>query len=262
MNDEVMDELGPIDYLVVEFPAGRADFSGVMAEKLKELVEEGTVRVLDLLIITKDDDGEVDAFELHEFEDGDIGLLRELGAEYAQLLSEEDVGHIAAALEPGTVAAALVWENSWAAPFASSIRHAGGRPCSASPAAASPCRRSSPPPRRPRKPHRRKEPDMPLGPGRRGPGVIGRPVARTAAVVAVATPGRGAPGPGVRPGRGVGAPGMACGRVRTGGTRARPLRPPRSARSARTARTIFSGGEGGRPAPSPPLPFQDRGDCG
>ena len=127
MNDEVMDELGPIDYLVVEFPAGKADFSGAMAEKLKELVEAGTVRVLDLLIITKDENGAVDAFELHEFEDGGAGALRELGAEFAQLLSEEDVGHIAHALEPGTVAAALVWENSWAAPFAASIRHSGGQ---------------------------------------------------------------------------------------------------------------------------------------
>jgi len=127
MNDEAMDELGPIDYLVVEFPADKADFSGAMAEKLKELVETGAVRVLDLLIITKDKGGEVDAFELHEFEDGDVGALRELGAEFAQLLSEEDVGHIAAALEPGTVAAALVWENAWAAPFAASIRHSGGQ---------------------------------------------------------------------------------------------------------------------------------------
>ena len=83
MNDEVMDELGPIDYLVVEFPAGKADFSGAMAEKLTELVEAGTVRVLDLLIITKDEAGEVDAFELHEFENDDVGALRELGAEFA-----------------------------------------------------------------------------------------------------------------------------------------------------------------------------------
>jgi hypothetical protein len=124
---DVLDELGPIDYVVIEFPAGKADFSGAMAKELKELVEAGTVRVLDLLIITKDDDGAVDAFEPHEFEDGDAGLLRELGAEYAQLLSEEDVGHIAAALEPGTVAAALVWDNAWAAPFAASIRKSGGQ---------------------------------------------------------------------------------------------------------------------------------------
>jgi fructosamine-3-kinase len=127
MNDDVTYELGPIDYLVAEFPAGKADFSGAMAEKLTELVEAGTVRVLDLLIITKDEGGEVDAFEVHEFDDGDVGALRELGAEFAQLLSEEDVGHIANALEPGTVAAALVWENTWAAPFAASIRHSGGQ---------------------------------------------------------------------------------------------------------------------------------------
>jgi hypothetical protein len=127
MNDEDVVELGPIDYLVVEFPAGKADFSGAMAEKLKELVEAGIVRVLDLLIITKDDDGAVDAFELHEFDNEDADALRELGAGFTELLSEDDVGHIAAALEPGTVAAALVWENSWAAPFAASIRHSGGQ---------------------------------------------------------------------------------------------------------------------------------------
>jgi hypothetical protein len=127
MNDEVMDELGPIDYVVIEFPAGKADFSGAMAEKLKALVEAGIVRVLDLLIITKDDDGVVDAFELHEFEGEDAGALRELGGGFTELLSEEDVGHIAAALEPGTVAAALVWENSWAAPFGASVRHSGGQ---------------------------------------------------------------------------------------------------------------------------------------
>jgi Family of unknown function (DUF6325) len=127
MNDDVLDELGPIDYLVVEFPAGKADFSGEMAAQLKRLVERGIVRVLDLLIITKDADGAVDASELHEFDDDQVGELRELGAELAELLSDEDVGHIAAALEPGTVAAALVFENAWAAPFAASVRHSGGQ---------------------------------------------------------------------------------------------------------------------------------------
>jgi hypothetical protein len=127
MTDNDVDELGPIDYLVVEFPAGKADFSGAMAAELTKLVEAGTIRVLDLLIITKDAEGAVDAFEIHEFDDDGVGALREFGAELAELLSEEDVGHIAAALEPGTVAAALVWENSWAAPFASSIRRSGGQ---------------------------------------------------------------------------------------------------------------------------------------
>jgi hypothetical protein len=127
MNDTAMDELGPIDYLVVEFPAGKAAFSGEMGDKLKALVAAGTIRVLDMLIITKEADGSVDAFEVHEFEDDSVGALREFGAELAKLLSEEDVGHIATALEPGTVAAALVWENTWAAPFASSIRRSGGQ---------------------------------------------------------------------------------------------------------------------------------------
>ena len=127
MSDDVMDEMGPIDYVVIEFPAGKADFSGAMAEKLKALVEAGIVRVLDLLIITKDDDSVVDAFELHEFDNEDAGALRELGGGFTELLSEEDVGHIAAALEPGTVAAALVWENAWAGPFGAAVRHSGGQ---------------------------------------------------------------------------------------------------------------------------------------
>ena len=127
MNDTVAQELGPVDYLVVEFPAGKAAFSGEMGAQLKALVEAGVVRVLDLLIITKDEDGTVDAFELEEFEDEQADALRDLGFELADLLSDEDVGHIAAALEPGTVAAALVWENTWAAPFAASIRHSGGQ---------------------------------------------------------------------------------------------------------------------------------------
>ena len=118
MNDTAMDELGPIDYLVVEFPAGKAAFTGEMGDKLKALVEAGTIRVLDMLIITKEADGAVDAFEVHDFEGDDVGALREFGAELAELLSEEDVGHIAAA---------LVWENTWAAPFASSIRRSGGQ---------------------------------------------------------------------------------------------------------------------------------------
>jgi hypothetical protein len=127
MNDVAMDELGPIDYLVVEFPAGKAAFTGEMGDKLRSLVEGGIVRVLDLLIITKDEDGAIDAFELEEFEGEQAEALRGYGFELADLLSEEDVDNIAAALEPGTVAAALVWENSWAAPFASSIRRSGGQ---------------------------------------------------------------------------------------------------------------------------------------
>ncbi len=127
MRERSADELGPIDYVVVEFPAGKANFSGEMATELASLVDRGLVNVLDLLFIIKEADGSVEAFELEEFEHADVAALRELGSEVAQLLAEEDVDAIAAAIEPGSVAAVLVWENSWAAPFAVSIRRSGGQ---------------------------------------------------------------------------------------------------------------------------------------
>ncbi len=126
MDDRSMDEFGPIDYLVVEFPLGKANFSGEMGTHLTSLVERGLVRILDLLFIRKGADGSIEAFELDEFE-GDIGALRELGSEATQLLAEEDVDAIAAVIEPDSIAAVLVWENTWAAPFAVSIRQSGGQ---------------------------------------------------------------------------------------------------------------------------------------
>lgn len=127
MNDEILEELGPIDFLVVEFPVDKADFSGAMAAELKKLVEAGSVRVLDMIFLKKDGDGSFEAFEAHEYVDDEVGALREFGAEMAELLAEEDVNSIAEALEPETVAAILVWENTWAAPFAASIRRSGGQ---------------------------------------------------------------------------------------------------------------------------------------
>jgi len=125
MSDVEMDELGPVDYLVIEFPAGRANFTGEMAAELAALVEGGTIRVLDLLVLTKDDNGSIDAFEIDDFEG--LDELRALETELADLLAEDDVEHLAAAMEPNSVAAVLVWENAWAAPFASAARRAGGQ---------------------------------------------------------------------------------------------------------------------------------------
>ncbi len=125
MSDAEMDELGPVDYLVVEFPAGRANFSGEMAAELSSLVAAGTIRILDLMIITKDDDGTIDAFEVDDFEG--LDELRALETELADLLAVDDVADLAAAMEPGSVAGVLVWENRWAAPFASAARRAGGQ---------------------------------------------------------------------------------------------------------------------------------------
>ena len=122
---ESVDELGPVDWLVVEFPGSR--FRGEIAPALDELVEMGTIRVLDLLLIKKGEDGSLDFYELSDLEESELGTLRGYEAELAMLLSAEDVEAVAEAVEPGSSAALLVWENSWAAPFASAVRRAGGQ---------------------------------------------------------------------------------------------------------------------------------------
>ena len=127
MTDAEVDELGPVDYLVVEFPADKANFSGEMATELSALVGRGLVRVLDLLILKKNDDGSVEGFESHDFGDDELGELRALEDELALLLAEEDVESIGAAMEPGSVAAVLVYENLWAAPFGAAVRRSGGQ---------------------------------------------------------------------------------------------------------------------------------------
>src|SRR5256885_13840365 len=106
-----IDELGPVDYLVVEFPAGHSNFTGEGATELAKLVESETIRVLDLLILTKNDDGTRDAGEIDDLEQ--LDELRGLESELAELLSADDVANLAAAMEPGTTAAALVYENRW-----------------------------------------------------------------------------------------------------------------------------------------------------
>ena len=125
MTDESINELGPVDYLIVEFPAGASNFTGEMAQELLALVDTGTIRVIDILILAKNDDGSVDAMELEDLED--LGEMQQLEAELAELLAEEDVEHLAAAMEPGSVAGVLIWENLWAAPFASAARRSGGQ---------------------------------------------------------------------------------------------------------------------------------------
>jgi hypothetical protein len=121
-----LDELGPVDYLVVRFPEDKANFSGEMATQLKALIDSKTIRVLDLVILTKAADGSIDAAELRDVDDSELGELRELERNLAVLLAEHDVEEIGEALDPSSAAAVLVYENSWAAPFASSIRRSGG----------------------------------------------------------------------------------------------------------------------------------------
>jgi hypothetical protein len=122
---EEVDELGPVDWIVVEFPGSK--FNGQIAPALLDLVERDLIRVLDLLVLKKDDGGSLEAFELSDLDQGEVGDLRTYEAELAMLLSEEDVTSLGAAIEPGSSAAVLVWENTWAAPFASAVRRAGGQ---------------------------------------------------------------------------------------------------------------------------------------
>ena len=117
-----LDELGPVDYLIVEFPAGASSFAGEMAAELRALVDAGTIRVIDVLILTKDADGTVEATKL-----SDLGELQVLEAELGELLAGDDLEHLAAAMGPGSMAGVLIWENLWAAPFASAVRHSGGQ---------------------------------------------------------------------------------------------------------------------------------------
>jgi hypothetical protein len=119
-----VDELGPIDWIVVEFPGSK--FNGEIAPALADLVDRDLVRILDLLVLKKDADGTLEAFELSDLDDTELGGLRSHEDELTTLLSADDANALAAAVEPGSSAAVLVWENKWAAPFGAAVRHSGG----------------------------------------------------------------------------------------------------------------------------------------
>jgi Family of unknown function (DUF6325) len=125
MTDVSINDLGPVDYLVVEFPAGASNFTGEMAKELVALVDAGTIRVIDVMVLTKNSDGSVDVVELSDVDE--LGELQKIEADLAEMLAEEDVAYLAAAMEPGSTAGVLIWENLWAAPFASAARRSGGQ---------------------------------------------------------------------------------------------------------------------------------------
>jgi Family of unknown function (DUF6325) len=126
MNDIELDELGPIDYFVVEFPADRQP-DGSALPLLRDLVEKGTIRILDLAFVRKNADGSVVGVDI-----ADVGLQGEvdvtLFAEASSgLLDRDDLDQAGSALEPGCSAAVLVYENTWAAPFATALRRNGAQ---------------------------------------------------------------------------------------------------------------------------------------
>jgi Family of unknown function (DUF6325) len=114
--------IGPVDVAVIGF-VGDA-FHGEIAPALRELVESGTVRIIDLAFVRKAADGATTALEIEDSETADA--FRGLDDEQNDLLNEEDLQNIADSLEPATAALVIVWENSWAAKFASAIRDANG----------------------------------------------------------------------------------------------------------------------------------------
>jgi uncharacterized protein DUF6325 len=123
MSDE-LDEMGPIDYLVVEFPGSRMTGEGLPL--LVDLVERGIIRILDLLFIKREEDGSVAGIAIADFDhDGALDLAVFEGAS-SGMLHQDDVDEVASLLKPGSSAGILVYENVWAAPFAAALRRGGG----------------------------------------------------------------------------------------------------------------------------------------
>ncbi|MET9624351.1 MULTISPECIES: DUF6325 family protein [unclassified Streptomyces] len=117
--------MGPIDYVVVEFPGNRMTGEGL--GHLIDLVDRGLIRILDLMFITKDTDGTVAALELTDLDgDGELDLTVFEGAQ-SGLLGQDDLEEAAAAVEPGNSAGLLIYENVWAAPFAAALRRGGAQ---------------------------------------------------------------------------------------------------------------------------------------
>ena len=125
MTDRTLDELGPVDFVIVEFPAGQQNFTGEGADELLRLHDAGIIRIMDILILQKGQDGTVMAQELGDL--AELGEFQRIEAELVQTLAEGDVEHLAAAMDPGSVAGVLVYENLWAAPFGAAMRRAGGQ---------------------------------------------------------------------------------------------------------------------------------------
>jgi Family of unknown function (DUF6325) len=124
VGTEELEEMGPVDYILVEWKDKQP--SGEAAPILVDLVERGIVRVLDLAFITKAEDGSVAGMDVSDLGEADEAMRLFEGAS-SGLLGDDDLAEAAEALEPGTTAALLVYENRWAGPFAAAVRRSGGQ---------------------------------------------------------------------------------------------------------------------------------------
>jgi hypothetical protein len=119
-----MSELAPVDYMIVAFPGN--EFKGEIAPALADLVEKGTIRIIDLAFVAKDADGNIGAFELTDIDPEVRKGFENMGVEVNGLFNEEDLQAAGEELDPNSSAALLVWENLWAKDVAQAIRNAGG----------------------------------------------------------------------------------------------------------------------------------------
>jgi uncharacterized membrane protein len=119
-----MTELAPVDYMIVAFPGN--EFKGEIAPALADLVEKGTIRIIDLAFVAKDADGNIGAFELTDIDPDVRQGFENMGVEVNGLFNEDDLQAAGEELEPNSSAALLVWENLWAKDVAQAIRNAGG----------------------------------------------------------------------------------------------------------------------------------------
>jgi uncharacterized membrane protein len=124
VSREQFDEMGPIDYIVLEWP--REQPAGEVAPLILDLVDRGIIRILDVALLAKDEDGSVATVEVGSLEGGSDDFAVFDGAA-SGLLGDDDLEEAANVLEPGTSAAVLVWENRWAAPVATALRRSGGQ---------------------------------------------------------------------------------------------------------------------------------------
>ncbi len=118
--------MGPIDYLIIEWPAGSPP-NGEAFPHLVDLVDRGLIRILDLAFVEKDDAGNVLEIAIGDFDGDGVNDLAVFEGASSGLLNEEDYNDAGAAIEPGAAAAILVWENTWAAPFATALRKSGAQ---------------------------------------------------------------------------------------------------------------------------------------
>jgi hypothetical protein len=121
MSDEQLDEMGPIDYVVLEWPGEQPH--GDVAPLILDLVDRGIIRLLDIAFLVKDQDGSAATISLDDLAPG----FSDFAGASSGLLAQDDLDDAASALNPGTSAAVLVWENRWAAPVAIALRRSGGQ---------------------------------------------------------------------------------------------------------------------------------------